>query len=238
MSATLMTSWTRRPKRVLPPCACSGMLVALLTGLLAGCMVIPAKVKVAQSGNVQAPSEGISLSVLLSHDFSPETPKHLGAEMVECVTRGLAEAAPEVRLVPEEEFYRAVFGVKPGEALLRADTIGTLLARPDIRQRVSESGLTHLILVGSATHHRGGPSSFLSYQWKRRTRLTASIFELARGAQVLQVDASAEGGGMLSHMYPFLPLVALVAPTESPSCEALGAEVARAIRTKPHDETR
>jgi hypothetical protein len=134
------------------------MLVVLLSGLVAGCIVIPltAEVKVAQSGDVQAPSSGIALSILFAHDFSPETSRSLGKEMVECVMRDLAKAEPDVRLVPEEEFYRAVFGVKPGEVSLRADTIATLLARPDIRQRVGESGLTHLILVAGTTHHHSG----------------------------------------------------------------------------------
>jgi hypothetical protein len=99
--------------------------------------------------------------------------------------------------VPEEEFYRAVFGVKPAEVLLRADTIGTLLARPDIRQRVGESGLTYLILVGGGTHYSGGSSGFVGAggfgaaivagvtEKTRSTHLTASIFELASGREAL-----------------------------------------------------
>ena len=78
------------------PRTCVGVLVALLTGLLAGCVVLPVKAKVAQSGDVLTPSGGIALAVLVSHDFSPETRRSLGREMVECITRGLAEAAPEV----------------------------------------------------------------------------------------------------------------------------------------------
>jgi hypothetical protein len=208
----------------------------LLAGLLAGCMVIPAKAKVAQSGDMQAPSGRIALTVLFSLDFSPETPKSLGAEMVECITRGLTDAAPEVRLVPEVEFYRAVFGVRPGEVLLRADTIGTLLARPDIRQRIGESGLTHLILVGGATHHHSpgrieAPQLAIGGHSTRSTQLTASIFELASGAEVGGVRASAEGaqGGGI---FVFVPL-GWVSATESSSCDALGAEVARAIHGKP-----
>jgi len=224
------------------------MLVVLLSGLVAGCIVLPPmKVKVAQSGDVLTPSGGIALSVLFSHDFSPGTPRGLGEEMVECVTHDLAEAAPEVRLVPEEEFHRAVFGGRPGEVLLRADTIGTLLARPDIRQRVRELGLTHLILVGGATHHHsgefhygvaGGYPAAIAGGWSlatRSTQLTASIFELA-SSQVGHVQASAEGRQGAVYIY-ILPLVWLRA-TESPSCEALGAEVARAISGRPRDESR
>lgn len=220
----------------------AGMLIALMAGLLAGCIVIPAKATVAQTGNVQAPSGGIALSVLFSPDFSPETPKGLGGEMVECITRGLATAAPEVRLVPEEEFYRAVFGVKPGEVPLQADTIGALLARPDIRQRVGESGLTHLILVGGETrHHSGKNTGFNPYlggagSSTRHTELFAHIFELASSAEVANVQANAEGaqGAAIIVIFP----LGWVSTTELSACHALGAQVTQSIHGKPREEIR
>jgi len=205
------------------------VLAALLSGLVAGCIVLPAKVEVAQRGDVLTPSGEIALSVLFSHDNSPETPRYLREMMVKCVTDGLAKAALEVRLVSEEEFHRAVFGVKPGEVFLRADTIRTLLARPDISQRVRESGLTHLILVGSPT--KTDPDK----PGERSTQLTASIFELA-SIQVGHVQASAQGGAGLVY-FSFLPVLWLH-DTESPACKTLGAEVARAIRGKARDENR
>jgi hypothetical protein len=209
------------------------VLVVLLSGLLAGCVVIhlpAAEVNVAQSGDVLTPSSGVALSALFSRDFSPETSRSLGEEMVECITRDLAKAAPEVRLVSEEEFYRAVFGVKPGEVMLRADMIGPLLARPDIRQRVRESGLTHFILVGGATKIHGS---------MRSTRLTASIFELASG-RVGRVEATAQGsqGVVVGGGSPPAALFNLLRLTESASCKALGAEVAQAINGRPRDESR
>ena len=228
MLATLMTR-KRGSEWALRPQACAGVLAALLSGLVAGCIVLPAQVEVAQSGDVLTPSGGIALSVLFSHDFSPETPRNLREKMVKCVTDGLAKAALEVRLVSEEEFHRAVFGVKPGEVFLRADTIRTLLARPDISQRVRESGLTHLILVGSAT--KTDPDK----PGERSTQLTASIFELA-SVQVGHVQASAQGGAGFAY-FSFLPVLWLHA-TESPSCKTLGAEVARAIHGKARDESR
>ncbi len=218
------------------------MLVALMTVLLTSCIPIPVKAKVSQSGHVKASSGGIALSVLFSPDFSPETSKSLGGEMVKCITRGIAKAAPEIRLVPEEEFYRAAFGVKPGEVLLQADTIGTLLAQPDVRQRVSESGLTHLILVGGATrHHSGGriDAGQLGQEGysTRITELFAHIFELASGAEVAGVQASAEGAQGGGVFLPFV-IIGWVSTTESSSCDALGAQVARAIHGKPPDEIR
>lgn len=243
MLATLMTNRTRRSEWPLSPCTHVGMLVALAIGWLsAGCIVLPTKAEVAVSGDMPTPSGGIALSVLFSRDFSPETDRSLGEKMVECITRGLAEAAPEVRLVPEEEFYRAIFGLKPDEVMLQTDTIGTLLARPDIRQRVGESGLTHLILVSGATNLAAGVvrsigQGFFESAATRSTQLTASLFELASG-QVGHVQVSAAGSqGSVSTLIFFLS-VGWVPRTESAACQALGAEVARAISGRPRDENR
>ena len=66
----------------------------------------------------------------------------------------------------------------------------------------------------------------------RSTRLTASIFELASGAEVAGVQASPEGHLGVATLN-FLLWVGWVHSTESSSSETLGAEVARAIRGKP-----
>jgi len=124
----------------------------------------------AQSWDLPTSSGRIALSVLFSQDDAPNTPKSRGEEMVKCVTRGLTKAAPHVRLVPEEEFFHGVFGLKPDEVMLQVHTIGALLTRADIRQRARESGLTHLILV---------------------TGFSATIFELASG-RMGKANATAE----------------------------------------------
>src|SRR5262245_3528919 len=218
-------------------------LLAVLAVVLVGCVVIPAKATVTRSGEVQPASGGLAVAVLFSRDFSPDMPKGLGEDIVKCVTRGLRETAPEVRLVSEEDFDRAVFGVKPGEVLLRRETIKPLLARPDIRERVRESQLAHLILVEGATRHdRGGSSSgpiTIPYVWvgawgesTRRTQFIASIVAL-EGTGDIQVQANSQGSQGAVAGVPLPLFVGWVHATESASCEALGAEVARALGAKP-----
>ena len=218
-------------------------LLAVFGVILAGCVVVPAKATVTRSGEVQPASGGLAATVLFSRDFSPDTPKGLGEDIVECVMRGLRETAPEVRLVSEEDFDRAVFGVKPGEVLLRRETIKPLLARPDIRQRVSESHLTHLILVEGATRHDPGGSSSgpvtIPYVWvgawgesTRRTQFIASIVAL-EGTGDIQVQANSQGSQGAVAGVPLPLFVGWVHATESASCEALGAEVARALGANP-----
>jgi len=220
-----------------------GLLLAVLAVVLVGCVVMPAKATITRSGEVQPASGGLAATVLFSRDFSPDTPKGLGEDIVECVMRGLRETAPEVRLVSEEDFDQAVFGVKPGEVLLRRETIKPLLARPDIRQRVSESHLTHLILVEGATRHDPGGSSSglmtIPYVWvgawgesTRRTQFIASIVAL-EGTGDIQVQANSQGSQGAVTGIPLPLLVGWVRATESASCEALGDEVARALGAKP-----
>jgi len=218
---------------------------ALMIGLtmaLAGCVVMPAKATIVQTGSLPAAAGGIAVAVLFSRDFSPETPTSLGREMVDCVNHGLAKVIPDIRIASEEEFARTIFGLKPGEILLRRDTIGALLTRPDIAQRISRSGLTHVILVEGATHHDTGDGGLaqVPHVWlgawsesKRRTEFTATIIDLT-GAGDVQVRTTSEGRQGLVVGVPLPGAVGWVHATESASCDALGAGVARALRGGGH----
>jgi len=216
---------------------------------LAGCVLVrvPAKPVTSTSGDVE-PSDVMALSVIFSSDFSPGTPETLGREMIECVRRGLGKEAPQVRLVSHEEFHRVVFpGLKPAEVLLRADTLPVLLARPEIRQRINQLGLTHLLLVGGLTERAGTrPVGVVGYGGgfvvggqREQTRLSATLFELSRGAEVTRVTAAAAGEVVAVAIFPF-PLIPLGGGTdpETPSCEALGAEVGQVVSAKRGDGRR
>jgi hypothetical protein len=106
------------------------VLVVAASGVGAGCIIFAGKAHVTSSGKVPLSAGGIALSVVFSHDFSADTPRSLGNNIVDCVTRGLTEAAPDVRVLAADDFHRLVFRVKPGGVLLRPDTITSLLSRP------------------------------------------------------------------------------------------------------------
>jgi hypothetical protein len=80
----------------------------------------------------------------------------------------------------------------------------------------------------------GGGGAGAAIAGTRSTRLTASIFEMAVAgdADTAWVSAGAAGqrfvGAGLYGPFPFV--VGAVPATESSACQALGAEVARAIR--------
>jgi hypothetical protein len=224
-----------------------GLLAVALATLLSGCIVpVAVKPESERTGDVRRSSGAVAVSVVFSRDFSPEAPNNLGQEMVACVTEGLTAAVPEVRLVSSAEVHRALFGVQPGGVLLRADVLPALLARPEIRRRASEIRLTHLIMVGGHTRQTSEPL------WSdptvggagggtRTTRLTASIFELARAvdAPTPVVSAGAAGSRFVAAaVYPLPFVVAGIPATESAACQALGAEVARVMRGALDDDRR
>ena len=115
----------------------------------------------------------------------------------------------------------------------------SLLSRPEIKQRVEDSGLTHLILVAGSTHHRPGqpfggalpPALAIGgLRTTRSTRLTASIVELASatGATLEARAEDTQGVGAGAVIFPFA--WGWVHATESSACKALGGEVVGAIR--------
>jgi hypothetical protein len=226
----------------------TAVLTAVLAGLLGGCIVpIPAKATASRSANLP-PSGQTAVVVLFSPDFSPQTPPGLGRDMVRCITRGVEKAAPGVRLVSEKDFHHALFAARPGEVLLRHDTIADLFARPAIAQRVRDLGLTHLVLVAGETSRQGaqvaggaaGPCcAAVMSEATKSTRLAASIFELRQGAEATRVEAGADGHQLITVGVALLPFaLGWIPVTESPSCAALGAEVARTLGQGPADEDR
>jgi hypothetical protein len=211
--------------------------VILLVGLTEGCAVIPVPASVTQTKEVQAVSDGIALAVLFSRDFAPGTPKQLGEEMVECVTRAISTAAPDIKIIAEEEFYRTVFNSKPGEIMLRAENMPVLFTQKEVVDRAQQSRITHLILVGGDTERQkwdgflfGGGTVVGFLHQNRNTRLTASIFQLTSGVSSGEVVATADGKQGMAIAFPVI--LGWAHATESSACDALGAEIAVAIRGK------
>ena len=220
------------------------VLAVVMTGF-SGCIIpIPAPATATRTADLASGGEPIVV-VLYSKDFAPETPAGLGREMVTCITRRVAKTAPDVRLVSEAEFFREVFEAEASAVLLRPETLQGLLAQPHVAARLTSTGLTHLVLVGGATIRIGGSSTggagfrvaVVALEARKSTRLWASIVDVRQGAQVTRVEATAERdqaivGGVVCCV-PFL--FGWIPMTESSSCDALGAEVARTLaERRPH----
>ena len=217
--------------------------VLALAALLTGC-VMPASVKTSTSEVTPLRlEEERKVAVLFSSDFSPETPGGLGEDMTECIGRALQKVLPRGSVVREEKFYEVVFpGLTPRQVLLRADTLPTLVARPEIRQRLDQLGLHYLILVGADLRGRltweyGPLFGAVGKKWDERVKMTAVLFELAQAQAVGSATAEAAGkGGRV--FYLLIPFPGIGMDAIRPSCEALGSEVVRMIRGAPEHEGR
>jgi hypothetical protein len=206
---------------------------------MAGCVVIPipAKGRAVSYGDLPPSTGRLLVAVVYSPDFAQEISQRLGEKMAGCIVRGLNAVAPEISLLSTEAFHLKVVGVKPGEVLLRPETIGPLLSRPDIRQRVRDSGATHLVLVRHGESREQRATGAGPHLATRTTRLTASIFELAAAAEASSLESRAEGSVGVAAI-PYFAIFVWLHMTETPACNALGAEVARALRGRPNDEKR
>jgi hypothetical protein len=207
-----------------------------------GCVAIPvplpADTDLVRTGTALPSERPLGVTVFVTPD-DDRTTGPLGREMVQCITRSLSEMTTAVRVVPTREFYQSLFKLEPEEVLLNEATIPRLLSRADIRQNAANVGITHLILVSGATVQRGDPQFGVippvvmlgSLEASRKTRLTASIIDLADPERVSGVEATADGRVKAFMVYPII--VAWGHKTESSSCKALGEEVVRTLRGVP-----
>jgi hypothetical protein len=201
---------------------------------LGGCVVVPAS-KVNTSRDVSAPvilGEGRRIAVMYSADFAPLIQRSLGLDMVDCIRDAVRAGVPHVAVLTQDQFFPLIFpGLSARQVLIRADTIPALLAREEIRRRLDEAEIDHLILVDAQpvdTSYLGGlHPAFLVGGWDRKANMQASIFDLQHGAQVGTGHAHAGGVGFYLVVMG-VPLGGGVAP-EAPTCKALGSEVVRVL---------
>lgn len=209
-----------------------------------GCVVVPAS-QVQTSREMVSPlalGEGRKVAVLFSSDFSPQTSRALGDDMVKCIRAAVRNDLPGVTVASQEEFFAAVFpGLTPQHVLLRADTMPVLVARREIRERIDRAGIDYLVMVGGRIESRSeiiglGPAPVVMGGWDKHAKMNATLFDLRHGHAV--GSGGAEARGSVFFFAPFLiPLGGGVDPDE-PTCRALGAEVVRMLRGTPDGERR
>ena len=209
--------------------------VALTLGVilpLVGCVVVPAsKVQTSREMSPLTLGEGRKIAILFSSDFSPQTSRALGEDMVKCIRAAVRDDMPGVTVVSQEEFFTAVFpGLTPEQVLIRADTIPALVARRELRQRIDQAGIDYLVLVGAQIDRRSyleGGSGIVWGGWDKNARMNATFFDLRHGGAVGSGGAEASGSGFF--VAPFLIPVGGGVDPDAPTCRALGAEVVRLL---------
>ena len=219
----------------IPVCVIEFLISAVL---LVGCTTASVR------ENREAPT-GIGASDALTFVLSPRfsiyaRPVEEGA-IVGCISNVVHKANPLLRIIPPDEFRRAVFpDLAPEAAPNNPEYLRLLLDQPTFKERVTSLGVRYLISIVGGTEQSGhtgvggiggGPGPgilIIGGGWDRKSSLIASVLDLQQERIAGQVEASASGHPWFLIMVPG-PIIGVPAFTESKVCEDLGEAVAKFI---------
>jgi hypothetical protein len=215
-----------------------GLLLAALFSL--GCQIT----RVSGTGvGVTDVGQGV---LILSWEYSD-----LERKTAACITEAVQDALPKLRIVGADEFRRTVFAYgAPHDSAGRAKYFETLVREPMIRERMDSLGIRYLVYLAEAQTDIGPEEGGLAVvsvgmggavilgasMRERKTQLVASVVNIQTARAVGAVTAVASGPqGVIS---PGLPVIPMIALTETCSCGALGEAVASFLQGKVPEETR
>jgi hypothetical protein len=162
----------------------------------------------------------------------PEADVAIAAEPV-----GLAVAGGQFRLVPHQAFVDSVYPwLEPSTVLIDRDFATTLLARPGVRERISNAGVRYIVAIDGGTSvvqksgsiscaiGPGGGGCLGVAFWKKQSEYEASIWDLVRGVSLGTVGADVSGNSVFIGALVPLPFVA---PVQHTACKRMARELQR-----------
>jgi hypothetical protein len=165
----------------------------------------------------------------------------LKSDMEDCLTARIRDIAPEIIVVRQSTIRDALFPLlEPATQPATEEAFAAMLARKEVRERLSRHGLRYLVAFTGDTL-KTKPGGFvlcgagyggggcLGFAWRNEnTALDAALWSLEEGVAVqLREGAKAEG---VSVMPAFIFPVPILARTQTAACHELGTRLAVAIR--------
>jgi hypothetical protein len=164
----------------------------------------------------------------------------LAGEIESCLTARIREVAPEVTVAPQRAVRDALFPLlEPATQPQDEASFAKLLARDDVRARLSARGLRYLVAFTGGTRRDNwdggilcgagmGGGGCLGFMWRgEHTTLDAALWSIDGSAPVRREAARTEGTSVVP---AFLLPIPLMAQTQSAACAELGERIAAAIR--------
>lgn len=155
-----------------------------------------------------------------------------------CIGRAMRTVSPEIRVVAPKEFRASLFPWFERATTPKGPAeLASLLNKPLVRDRMARLRIRYVITLSGGTtegQHKGkfgvyggaGVAGFFGHeQWKRDSRLLATVWDLNEGRSAGTVEVSASGTASITGAI-FLPIY-IDAQTESTACKALGQRLAR-----------
>lgn len=164
----------------------------------------------------------------------------LVSDVEDCLTARIRAVAPEITIVPQRAIRDALFPLlEPATQPQSEEAFAKLLARDDVRTRLSARGLRYLVAFAGGTRKEEwgggilcgagyGGGGCLGFMWRGEgTALDAALWSLDGSPTVRREAAKAEGTSIVP---AFLLPIPLMAQTHAEACRELGTRVANAIR--------
>jgi len=211
-----------------------GVAVALLFGCAAPAPPAP----------IAGPRPGGITVGIVWWPADPADPMHAFlSDLEECLTARIREVAPEIVVLPQRVVRDALFPLlEPATQPATEVAFAALLAREDVRTRLAQHGLRHLIAFTGGTN-RAEPGGFIlcgvaptppggggcfGFVWQgETTALDAALWSLGDRPRVRREGAKIEGAFV---MPAFVLPIPIPARTKAGACRELGTRIAGAIR--------
>lgn len=204
------------------------LLTALLLALTLSCAAF-----------AQAPAS-ITVGIVGWPLDTADTLHALVSDVEDCLSARIRAVAPEVAIVPQRAIRDALYPLlEPATQPQSEEAFAKLLARDDVRARLSARGLRYLIAFAGGTRKDDwgggilcgagyGGGGCLGFMWRGEgTALDAVLWSLHGRPTVRREAAKVEGTSIVP---AFLLPIPLMAQTQAEACRELGTRVANAIR--------
>jgi hypothetical protein len=178
--------------------------------------------------------------------FNWQTKDVAETDLANCLGDALAEAYPELVVIPETTFVQTIFPDLPAALAPRSpEYIKLALTHPDVRERIATLNLKYLVYVaGTREMERNWRDLEVAcvggynVAWcgggiilEQTSRLTAVIIDVETTRELNSIRASDSGTSWI--VMPFLPITVWhMTDTREPSCQELSHELVYALRTQ------
>jgi hypothetical protein len=164
----------------------------------------------------------------------------LASEIENCLSARIREVAPEITVAPQRTVRDALYPLlEPATQPPDEASFAKLLAREEVRARLSTRGLRYLVAFTGGTRRDNwdggilcgagmGGGGCLGFMWRgEQTTLDAALWSIDSSAPVRREAARTEGTSVVP---AFVLPIPLMAQTQTAACAELGARIAAAIR--------
>lgn len=217
------------------------LIAGAMASMLAGCLPVPVPSTVESARSPTARSTEAAVSSQPPRPLAPgEKVVIIAAESQEGFAQGVreevAERAPEVPQVAEDDFRRALFPwFQSGWPSGRPEAFERAMREQAVRRRIAELDLRYLVEVRGRTEEDGnigfGPYPFTGMGWGTpQTNLAAKVWDLKEG-RAFQ-DAAVETSGVDFLLWAVYGIY-LFSMTESKATEELANRLVLFFEGKP-----